>query len=215
MLQVRITDSDGNEARLVERGLLVSNHAVPAPGTTTFDQIPFISAISVGGTGEAADTDLRVNGSVNPIDAFISALDEGDLYIKTANIFIEGSGNINLSDFGDIAGGLPNGISTFIQNQGVKFPITRQPILTNSDMVRIGTLTAGLGSDESAFRLKQQQGSGDTGYNPVWDMTRLAAGTEGVRLSAGTKQRLGITINDDLRSLVSFNIIFSGYIRLI
>lgn len=207
-----ITDDKGNEAKIVDHGLLVSQSPAPALGGEDFLQIPFVEALTIEGDG--VTTDLRVDGSVNSIDAFIEARAEGDLYIKTANIIVEGAGNIALEDFGNLSE-LTNGLDTFIQNKGVKFPITKQPIKTNLDLVRIGTLTPAVGSDETAFRIKQVQGAGATLYNPVWDFTRLASGIDGVRLSANTKQRLGITINDALGDLTSFTVIMTGFIRLI
>lgn len=213
MLPIRVSDEEGNEAKIIERGLLVSNHAVPAPGAKEFDQLPFVENISINGDGTSID--LRVDGSITPISAFVQAIELGDIYIKTANIVIEDTGNINLGDFGNIAGGLTVGLDPFIENKGVKFEITRRPLRTSFDLIRVGTLNPSLGVDDDAFRIKQQQGSGNTLYNPIWDFTRLAAGNEGVRLSAGTKQRLGFVINDDLTSLVAFNVVFTGYIRLI
>lgn len=208
---VKIIDKDGEEARIIEGALVVSNIPVPSPSNIKFIQIPFIENLSINGDGVSFD--LRVDGSVTPIDAFLEARSDGDLYIKTANIIVEDAGNIALEDFGALPA-LTNGIDTFIENEGIRFNITKQPIKNNFDMIRIGTLTPAVGADDTAFRIKQRLGVGDTLYNPVWDFTRLAGGTEGIRLASNTKQRLGITINDDLTTLTSFNMVLTGYIRL-
>jgi len=208
---ITIEDEDGNTTKVIDRGLVVTRNPVLAPAPTEFTQVPFVRNIAVDGTGSI---DLRQNGSVTPIDAFIEARSDGDLYIEIANLFIEGAGNIDLNQFGDLAA-LTGGIETFVESQGVRFPITQVPIQTNLDMIRIGTLTQGLGEDATAFRGKQSLGGGNTFYNPIWDLTKLSSGNEGIVLAANTKQRLGITINDDLTSLIAFNIVMIGYVRLI
>lgn len=209
---VILTDEKKNTPSIIDRGLVVTNNPTPPPSQTEFLQIPFVRALAIDG-GDI--TDLTVDGSINSIDAFVKARSDGDLYIKVVNIIIEGAGNIALEDFGNITGGLTNGIDTFIQNEDVKFAITQVPIFTNLDAIRIGTLNPAIGTDASAFRIKQTQGGGDTLYNPVWDLTKLSAGVEGVVLSANTNQKLGITINDDLTGLTSFTIIVLGYLRIV
>lgn len=208
---ITIIDKDGNTVKVIDQGLVVTRNAVLAPANTDFTQVPFVKNIAVNGTGTI---DLRQDGSVTSIDAFIEARSDGDVYIKVANLFVEGTGNIDLNEFGDLLA-LANGIETFVESQGTKIPITQVPIKTNLDMIRIGTLTQGLGSDATAFRGKQSLGGGNTFYNPIWDLTKLSSGDEGIVLAANTKQRLGVTINDDLTSLVAFNIVMIGYIRLI
>lgn len=208
---VILTDEQKNTPRIIDRGLVVTSNPTPAPAGSELIQIPFVRNFKINGDGSL---DLRVDGSTTPVDAFIEAQSDGDIYLKTANLIIEGPGNLQLEDFGNITGGLANGINTFIENQGTKFPITQVPIITNLDAIRVGTLTPAPGVDASAFRIKQTQGGGDTLYNPVWDLTRLSAGFEGIVLAAGTNQRLGLTINDDLTSLTSFNVIVIGYLRV-
>jgi len=211
-----VIDENGNTVLVIDRGLVTTPNAVPAPSTKPFIQVPLIQHLSTDGTGLGTTIDLTLDGSVTPIDAFIAARSDGDLYLKSANVFIEGDATILLKDFGTIADGLANGIDTFIEHEGIKFDITRQPILTNLDLVRVGKDTPALGSDDSAFRLKiAGQGNANTAYNPIWDFTTLAAGNEGIRLAANTNQKLGITINDDLRELVTFNIVMEGYVRFV
>lgn len=212
---VTITDSEGRTPDVIDQGLAVSTSVVPRPASPNFLQSPIVISLSTDGTGIglAADLSLVVGSLDNPIDAFVEAIPGGDLYFTVANIFIEDGGNISLEDFGAILGGLTNGLGSFIENEGVKFPITSIPLRTNLDLIRFGTLTAGLGEDASAFRGKQSQGGGDTFYNPIWDLKRLSAGGEGVVLAAGTNQRMGVTIQDDMTTLTSFNILFEGYIR--
>lgn len=214
---ITIIDENGDTPLIIDRGLVTTPNPIPAPSNGELMQIPFIQALSTDGSGTGIEIDLRLNGSLaSPIDAFIGAVSNADIYIKTANIFIEDNATLILQDFGAIADGLTNGLNTFIESEGVKFPITKQPILTNLDLTRIGTKTPTLGSDDSAFRIKVAgQGNSNSAYNPVWDFTLLAAGTEGVILPAGTNRKLGITINDDLTGLEAFNIIMSGYLRFI
>lgn len=210
-------DSEGKTASVIDRGIAISPTPIPRPADKNFIQRPFVIALSTDGSGIGVETDLSliVGSLADPVDAFVQARPDGDIYFTTVNIFVEGSGNISLEDFGDISGGLVNGLGSFIENEGVKTPITEIPLRTNISLIRFGTLTPGLGGDDTAFRGKQAQGAGDTFYNPVWDLKRLSAGGEGVVLAAGTNQRMGVTIQDDMTSLISFDILFEGYIRMV
>ena len=51
----------------------------------------------------------------------------------------------------------------------------------------------------------------EDGYNPVMDFTRISP--LGVRLRADTKDKLGVSIRDDLTSVNTFNILITGFIR--
>ena len=111
---VTMVDEHGNTTLIVDRGLVVSPNPVPSPSSSgKLIQLPFIQSLSIDGTGLGDSINLMVDGSLaDPVDAFISAISGADIYIKTANIFIEGGANLLLKDFGTIVDGLDNGINT-------------------------------------------------------------------------------------------------------
>lgn len=189
--------------------LLVSVSNIPAD-TGDILALPFVSPLSINNDGQTFD--LRVDGTTNPVDAFIGSEDELDVYITTVNIIIEGDSTATLNQF---AGVLPltNGILTYFENDGIRTPISSVPLRSNLDFVRIGTLTPHFGADDTAWRAQLSGlGNSNKAYNPVWDMARLSAGF-GTRLVAGEDQKLGITIQDDLTvaGIESFTITLAGF----
>lgn len=175
--------------------------------------IPFVSALKVGGDGTA---DLRVDGSVNPIRAFIGSEPDGDVYITQISALILGTiggGNALLSDFAAITGGLTNGSTLFINIIGNVIEFGGIDLKTNFDWVALGSLTAPLGSDDSAFRIKNViSGNNSFGYNPRLDITQLAP-PFGIRIKKLTNEQLGIIINDDLTvaEVSAFTIVALGF----
>ena len=206
---INIIDEDGEVADVQDRGLVVTMNPFPAVNENVI-QVPLIRTVTVGGDG--VTNNLIVDGSVDNIDAFVQAEDDGDIYLTTVNLIIEDNLTIFLDWFGGITAGLANGIVTFYEVEGVKTPISDVPILTNLDAISIGTLTKAFGEEEKAYRVKFDATS-NTAYLPVWDLTRLSSG-QGLLLRAGTKEKFGITIRDDLSPLVQFRMSAIGYKRL-
>ena len=56
------------------------------------------------------NNNMAVDGSVTNIDFFVQALPTERLSVTAVNIHIEASGNVTAGSYGDIAGGLTNGI---------------------------------------------------------------------------------------------------------
>ncbi len=213
---VQIRGLNNEAASVVDGGLVVSQ--VPAPSSSQdILTLPYVSFLTVDGDGITED--LRVAGTLaDPIDAYISAESGADIYINTISILITDSdvgGGIALNEFGGISGGLVNGMVPFFQNKGEKLAFADRPLFTNFDFVRIGTLSPHLGEDDMSYRIRAAKNALDYSYLAIWDVTRLSPYGLGLRLSANTKQRLGIEIRDDITSLSGFEILATGYRRFV
>lgn len=207
MLKTRLVGDSVNLADVQDSGLLTS--CLPYPPLNVDNKIiPFIGNITVKGDG--ITTNLTVNGSVIPIDAFIAPPSSGDLYVTTANILIADSGVVALNRFGNGAP-LINGIQFFVENSSERI-ITSIPLRSNFDLIRVGTLTEGVGSKNDAYQLANTDSANDDGYNPIIDFTRISP--IGIRLIKGSKDKLGISIRDDISAVATFNIIINGFIRI-
>lgn len=211
---VQITGLNNEKASVIDGGLAVSQ--VPAPSTNQdILTLPYVNFLTIGGDG--ITTDLNVDGSINEVDAFISAEAGADIYVNTISVVITdsaASGGIYLNEFGALPP-LTNGVVPYFANKGERLAFAERPLFTNFDFVRIGTLTPSLGQDQLAFRVQAERNSNDYAYIATWDMTRLSPYGLGLRMSANTKQAIGITIRDDISSLTGFEVLATGYRRFV
>jgi len=207
-LEVKITGDNSGFAEIQDKALLTS--IIPYPPLDVANKIiPFIGSLTVGGDGVTSD--LTVDGSVTPVDAFIGPPVFGDLYLTTANVLIADTGALSLNRFGSINGGLANGIGFFIETENERLNLSVS-LKTNFDFIRVGTLTVGTGGKSDAYQLASTDTSNNDGYNPVLDFTKVSP--VGIRLRADTQDKLGILISDDISGVATFNIIINGFIRI-
>lgn len=206
-IKVKIQGSGTDIAKIEDEGLLTS--VLPYPPINVENQIiPFVGSLTVNGDG--VTTSLSVDGSVNPVDAFVGPPIFGDLYLTSANILIADSGVIALNRFGNITGGLTNGVDLFVENANQRIAFATG-LKTNFDLIRLGTLTQGLGSKNDAYQMSNATPANLDAYNPIVDFTRVSP--HGIRLRKDTSDKLGITINDNI-TVDTFIISITGYIRI-
>ncbi len=207
MLKVSVTSEGPEKALIRDEALLVT--AVPYPPTDIENKLlPFVGALTVSGDGTTSD--LRIDGSVTPLDAFIGPPNTGDLYLTTGNILLSGGGVVSLNRFGNL-NALTTGIDVFVETGNLRFPVATG-LQTNFDMIRIATKTQGTGGKNDAYLLANTNTANEDGYNPILDFTTISP--LGLRLRKDTLDKLGVTINDDLTGLGTFNIVITGYIRI-
>lgn len=195
-------DADGNTA--AHRVMVLPYPPLNMPNRS----MPNIAKLTINGDG--VTDDLTVDGSVTAVDAFIQAPANGDLYIRLASVLIADAGAVSLNAFGSIAGGVTNGFEFFVESGGVKTDLG-VPLKTNHDFIRIGTETVGIGGKTDAYQLAKIDAANNDGYSPLLDFTQVSL--LGVRLLKGTSDKFGITINDNITSVATFNIIVKGFIR--
>lgn len=213
-LRVAIEDGDKNQATVIDGGLSVS--VIPAPATSAKNlYLSNVQILTVNGDGISGE--LNLDGSVDPIEAYVEASQNEDTYFKKLTVLISdtlGGQGIVLSDFGGIPA-LTNGITLYIESENIKYPITPRPLKTNFEVLRLGTRSPTFGVDDTAYRIKGAKTGNDYDYFAIIDLTDMSPQGLGVRLAAGTKQRLGIIIQDDLTELSAFEIVSLGYRRFV
>lgn len=206
---VDVRDSDkGYSVHVNEDGALLIE-VEPSPSLDTPNHLePFTAFFTVNGDGTSAS--LSVNGSVTPVEAWVSSVPDGDLYITGANVLIADGGTIALNRFGGIAGGLTNGCDLFYES-GRGRQIVATGLKTNFSFIRLGSLSAATGGKTDAYQMSNVDAANNDGYNPVLDLTRVSP--QGIRLRQDSFERLGIVINDDLSGVATFNIFITGFKR--
>lgn len=198
----------GNLANFDELGaMLVSDR--PEPGTINNDpKRTFRQFFTL--TGEpGASNDMRVNGSVTPVDFMIRSQSEFDRYIMSISFEIADA-NAVLDQFGTI-GVLINGCQLFYEStEGIIF--IHDAMRTNWDFVRLAHGNPPFGSDATSFRAANVI-AGSEGYIPVLNFQQVFGYRWGIALKGGTNQRMVIRIRDDVTTIDSFNAIAFGFDR--
>lgn len=148
------------------------------------------------------DGNLNINGDaslVSPLDYYIEALEGETLLVARAIINILAATDIDAKEYGDIGGGLTNGIQVFYRLNGIDLNITNGlPIKINEDWGRWCYNSRPINI-------------GPTNKTPVWQArwTLTKYGTPwGIVLNAG--DRLGVRLRDDLSSLTEQTIVLEG-----
>lgn len=144
---------------------------------------------------ESGSSDLRVNGSTVPVVFWIGSRSDRDVYIKTISIRIADNG-ATLNEFGNLAA-LTNGVDFDFASSEIGQVEIQRGMKTNLDVVRVGLSSPQLGDGASAFRADVSGGGADT-YLAVIDLAQTFGFPWGVRLKAGSEDKLMFIVNDDL-----------------
>lgn len=204
MIEVGLRDpASGRTAHVGELGdVLVQALEVPQYGHRTL-AVPFRMFF----TDSAAVSDMRVDGSVTPVVYEISADPVRDRYIKSMSILIADA-TATLSQFGALTA-LTNGVlfEWDMLEETVELGVWQ----SNYDMVRAAGGQPAFGDGNGAFRGNNVIGTAEA-YSPFIDFAYMFGTTYGIRLKAGTKERLCITIRDDLSTGIdAFNMQARGF----
>ncbi len=207
--ETTINDADkGYSAVVSDEGELLINQS-QAPAVNGPNKIrPFVANVTVNGDGVTSD--LTVNGSTTPVDCFVGAVNDGDLYLTTANVVIADAGSVQLNRFGSAAA-LTNGLDLFYATQEQRY-VLATGVSTNFDLLRISTLSKPTGGKADGFQLANLNSSNNDGYNPILDLTRISP--IGIRLKKSSTDKLGLRVNDNITGVATFNVVMLGFVRL-
>ena len=203
MIKAQIQDSHGTDNSLKIDGEGAANVIVhPHPPRETLTAIPFRQYFR----NESTSEDMTVDGGTLPIDCTINALQDRDLFIKTLSIQITGAGG-TLNEFGNISA-LTNGVEFLWFTQKVGEYTIHEGMKTNWEMLRM-CATEPFGGGGNAHKANNVAG-GEEGFTPVFDASRIFGMPYGLKLTAGTNDKLIFRVRDNISSVASFNIIAYG-----
>ena len=159
--------------------------------------------------------DMTVDGSTLPVDFIIPAHPAScDRYISTISFEILGS-NASLSQFGSISA-LTNGVDLLYSNpeaEGGLVNISLSGLKTNWEIVRLCQGNPPFGNGNSAFKANNVVGNNEA-FIPFLSFREAFGLAFGVRLRAGSSDKIIIRINDNLTGVTGFTAVASGFDRL-
>ena len=170
---------------------------------------PFREFLTDDGT-PTGSSDMLVDGSVTPVDFFVEAPQDMDLYVTRIS-FIVVDQNMTLNQFGNI-GALTNGMRLFYTDELGEVDIADQ-LQTNFDYVRLCSGLPSFGDGTSAFIANNVDFISE-GIIPVLDLKDTFGFRWGLEFRNGSTQRLVLRIRDDITGIDAMNVIVYGFLRL-
>lgn len=213
-VRFNITDGKGSgKSATVESdgSLLTTSLAIPP---VDFESVirPFRQYITSDGTA-CGSTDMRVNGSTNSVEFFITAPSDGDRYVDTISIAIADAGAA-LNQFGNI-GALANGVEIFYEDNTLGDVTLADGLVSNFEFARFvaGGVHA-IGAGTTSYRANNVQGNSE-GFLFYLDISTVFNIPWGIRLKKGSNLRLVVRINDNVSGVDKFDMIAYGFDRII
>lgn len=204
-----IYGKNGQQARVSEDGSLnCVIHPHPPKDEIEGPPLPFRQYFTDDGTSTGT-TDMSVGVPADPVDYWINASDEYDIYINTISVQISDDGSPNLNKFGNITA-LTTGIEwIYFTRQEGEYTL-HDGIKTNLDFIRLGAKTAGIGTGVDAFLADVSGGGTEKSYLPNIDISETFGMPWGIRLTKGSTDKLIWRLNDALNALSELNAIAYG-----
>lgn len=157
---------------------------------------------------DGVTTSMKVDGLTSPKEFFIQSENDFDIYISSLCFFISAENTaVELNEFGG-APSLLNGCNleyTVVDSEIVSFG---ESIKINNDLLRLSSYQPAFGNlsglVDRPFIMNSVYSNADSGYMPVIKFTNFGYEQEyrgGLRLKAGSKDRITFRINDNLSIL--------------
>lgn len=156
----------------------------------------------------SGSNDMLVDGSSVPVEFWIPAHEDNDRYITKVS-FLIADDSAALDEFGHITA-LTNGCE-FEYDRGYEIVTIHDALKTNFDFIRLCMGMPAFGDGTSVFIAPDISGKIE-GVIPVFNFLEVMP-PYGLKLDAGTTQRLTIKVNDDLSAPDAFNAIAYGFDR--
>ena len=176
------------------------------PKDEGFSAIPFRQFFTDTGLS-TGDNDMRVATDTDFWVAANGTQDGRDTYIKSISFIIADAG-ASLNEFGNI-GELTNGVNLIWITQDLGTITIAASLVSNWDFVRLAGGQPAYGTGNAAFKANNVVGSSEA-FTPFVDLEYLFGLQYGVRLRAGTNDKLMIEIRDDTSGVDQFNGIVYG-----
>lgn len=156
------------------------------------------------------DMGIATPTAASPHDFFVQADEDNDRWIKSVSFVVSANG-ADLREFGNGAA-LPDPIHIVYDHDDGEFVIA-DDIATNFDLIRLCAGNPAFGSSPSSMRMSNAVSATEEAYIPVLDFGVIFGLHSGLRLRAGSKQRLTIRLRDDTSAAATFNAIAYGFNR--
>lgn len=170
---------------------------------------PFRQFMTDDGT-PTGSSDMLVDGSVTPVDFFVEAPQDQDLYVTRIS-FIVVDQNMSLNNFGNIAA-LTNGVRLFYIDELGEVDIA-DALQTNFDIVRLCSGLPSFGDGTTAFIANNVDFISE-GIIPILDLKDTFGFRWGLEFRNGSTQKLILQIRDDITGIDAMNVIVYGFLRL-
>lgn len=208
MLKVVLLDGSGrgNKAKINGEGeVSVVVHPHP-PKDEKITAKPFRQYFRLNGSLSGSN-DMRVNGATTNQFFSILADQSEDIYIKTISVLIADA-TATLNKFGNLTA-LTNGIVFRWVTTDIGETIIHEGLKTNFNFIRLAQGQPAYGDGATAFQAANMSGTSE-GYLPVIDLEKVFGMQYGLRLRAGTNDKIEFVIRDDVSGVDEFNIIGYG-----
>jgi hypothetical protein len=170
---------------------------------------PFRQFLTTDGT-PGGSSDMLVDGSVTPVDFFVEARQDADLYVTRVS-FIVVDQNMSLNNFGNIAA-LTNGLRLFYTDELGEVDIA-EALQTNFDIIRLCSGLPSFGDGTTAFIANNVDFISE-GIIPVLDLKDTFGFRWGLEFRNGSLQRLVLRVRDDITGIDAMDVIIYGFLRL-
>lgn len=212
-VKLNIEDGSGKGylAKVSPEGFLYTQEAPYPPSSEETKITIYRNFLTLNNNGTT--TDMRVNGSTTKQYFYIQAEPNFDVYITTVSFVISGPGAA-LNEFGNLAA-LTNGCRFFYEDNNGEINIGTN-LRSSFDFVRLCQGNPAFGGGASAFLANDVVGTSEA-FIPVFDFRNFGF-RWGLKLRAGSLDRLVIEINDNLTpsaNLTGFNAVAYGFRRVL
>ena len=155
----------------------------------------------------AGSNDMGVDGTT-PVDFFVPASDDGDLYVTRVDFLVGYGAAAEPFEWADSGGALANGHRFFYERETEQIDV-HEAVQRNSDMIRLALKDL----MPTAWEVRGIGATNDYGYLGSIDLLGMMP-PYGVKLDAGSSQRLVWQIRDDLTGHTdTFNAVAYGFER--
>jgi len=196
----------GTSVRVEDEALMVTQYTCPPllpQKNKIFRQYLTDDGLSTG------SNDMLVDGSSTNVEFWVPAHADNDRYI-TAVSFVIADVGAELDEFGGITA-LTNGCQFEYKRAGGETVIIHDALKSNWDFVRMCMGNPAFGTAVDAFRGKNVVGASEA-YIPVFNFLALMP-PYGLKLDAGTQQKLTFRIRDNCSTIDGFDAIAYGFER--
>jgi hypothetical protein len=207
MLKTVIIDGYGNQNKAKVNGegeLSVVVHPHP-PKDEAESPLPVREYFKTS----AGSSDMAVDGSTTAVEFSINSQANFDVYIRTASIVIADASQ-TLQEFGNLNAALTNGVKLEWRTSDLGTVVIHDGLKTNFDFIRLALGNPSLGDGASAFLASNAIPTNIEAYLPVVDFSQVFGLPWGLRLRAGTTDKVVWTVQDNVSAVDQFDIIGYG-----